>query len=115
MGKCVMEDCIFCKIVAKTANANIIYEDDNIVVFPDLHPKAKTHLLIVPKRHINSLLELSQSDNNLITHMILHLPKIAQQVGVKGFRTIINTGREGGQQVDHLHLHLLAGNLQIAS
>ncbi len=110
-----MEDCIFCKIVAKTANANIIYEDDNIVVFPDLHPKAKTHLLIVPKRHINSLLELSQSDNNLITHMILHLPKIAQQVGVKGFRTIINTGREGGQQVDHLHLHLLAGNLQIAS
>ena len=109
-----MEDCIFCKIIAKTANANIIFEDDNIVVFPDLHPKAKTHLLIVPKKHIKSLLELSPSDDELLAHMILELPKLARQVGVKGFRTIINTGKEGGQHVDHLHVHLLAGNLQIA-
>jgi len=109
-----MEDCIFCKIVAKTVNANIMYEDDNLVVFPDMHPKANTHLLIVPKRHINSLLDLSHSDDALIAHIILQLPKLARQMGAKGFRTIINTGREGGQHVDHLHIHLLAGNLQIA-
>src|SRR5437016_5818787 len=109
-----MEDCIFCKILAQTVNTEIIYEDDNIMVFPDMHPKANTHLLIVPKKHIKSLVELSSSDDELLVHMILQLPKLARQVGAKGFRTIINTGKEGGQHVDHLHLHLLAGNLQIA-
>jgi len=106
-----MEDCIFCKIIGGKANANIVYEDDKIIVFPDIHPKADLHLLVVPKRHIVSLLETTEADVPLIAHLITQLPKLAQQFDAKGFRTIINTGREGGQQVDHLHIHILAGNL----
>lgn len=106
-----MTDCIFCKITAGETNTKFIYEDDQIVVFPDLYPKAKTHLLITPKQHISSLMDVNMEDAQLMAHMLCMMPHIAKQLGIKGFRTIINTGKEGGQEIPHLHFHLLAGNL----
>lgn len=107
-----MSDCIFCKIIAREIPAEIVFEDDNILVFKDIHPKAPTHLLIVPKHHVESLASLSEKDSELAAHLMLSLPRIAKQVGLKGFRTVINTGAEGGQVVFHLHAHLLGGKLQ---
>jgi histidine triad (HIT) family protein len=106
-----MTDCIFCKIVTGDLDTKFIYEDEQVVVFPDIKPKATTHVLITPKKHIPSLNAIGDSDIKLMGHMVQLLPKIARQLGIKGFRTIINTGRESGQEIDHLHFHLLAGNL----
>lgn len=106
-----MTDCIFCKITAGDMNTKFVYEDDLLVVFPDLYPKAKIHLLITPKQHITSLMSVTEDDSQLMAHMLSTLPKIAKQLGIKGFRTIINTGKDGGQEIDHLHFHLLAGSL----
>lgn len=106
-----MTNCIFCKIAAGELNTKFIYEDEDVIVFPDIKPKATTHMLVVPKKHITSLNALEDSDSLLMARMVQLLPKIAKQLGIKGFRTIINTGKEGGQEIDHLHFHLLAGNL----
>jgi histidine triad (HIT) family protein len=106
-----MTDCIFCKIAAGEMNTKFIYEDDQIVVFPDLYPKATTHMLVTSKQHISSLLSVTEDDAQLMAHMVCMLPKIAKILGLKGFRTIINTGKEGGQEINHLHFHLIAGNL----
>lgn len=106
-----MTNCIFCKIIAGELNTKFTYEDEEVIVFPDIKPKATTHMLIVPKKHITSLNTLKDTDNMLMARMVQLLPKIAKQLGIKGFRTIINTGKEGGQEIDHLHFHLLAGNL----
>lgn len=106
------ENCIFCKIIAKTIPASIVFEDDNFIVFKDIHPKAKLHLLIVPKEHIASLAHLDYNHKSLMGEAMLLLNKMALLNDAQtGFRTIINTGRGGGQEVDHLHLHLLAGKL----
>lgn len=105
-----MTDCIFCKIIQKAIPSKTLYEDDRLVVFEDIFPKAPVHLLVVPKRHIDSLSELTEKDSELIAHLMLKLPEIAQAQGLtKGFRTVINTGRAGGQEVFHLHIHLLGG------
>lgn len=105
-----MTDCIFCKIIQKAIPSETLYEDDRMVVFKDMFPKAPVHLLIVPKRHVDSLNELTEKDSELIAHLMLKLPEIAQSQGLtKGYRTIVNTGRGGGQEVFHLHIHLLGG------
>lgn len=105
-----MTDCIFCKIVQRAIPADIRYEDERIIVFSDIFPKAPTHLLVVPRRHIDSLNELTEKDSELIAHLMLKLPEIAQAQGLtQGYRTVINTGRAGGQEVFHLHIHLLGG------
>ncbi len=107
-----MSDCIFCKIIAGVIPSDFVYQDDNVVVFRDIHPKAKTHLLLVPKAHIKSLMEVEEAHRDLLSYMMLLLPKIAQDAGLKtGFRTVINSGSGGGQEVDHLHFHLLGGGL----
>ena len=106
-----MNDCLFCKIIAADIPADIVYQDDKILVFKDINPKADTHLLMIPKQHIESLNELTTTDNDLIAYMMLKLPELARQQGLTdGFRTIINTGKGGGQEVFHLHIHLLGGN-----
>lgn len=105
-----MTDCIFCKIIQKQIPTDFIFEDDRLVVFKDIHPKARVHLLIVPKTHIKSLAEISEADASLMSHMLLVIPKLATTSGLQGFRTVINTGREGGQVIDHLHFHLLGGD-----
>ncbi len=106
-----MSDCIFCKIVSGEMDTKFLYEDEQVVVFNDIHPKAKTHLLFVPKKHMASLNEVTDHDIKLMGHMIHTMPEVARQLDIKSFRTIINTGRESGQEVDHLHFHLLSGNL----
>lgn len=107
-----MSDCIFCKIIEGDIPSDLVYQDEKLVVFRDIRPKAKTHLLLVPKLHIKSLLEVQEEHGDLLSHIMLVLPKIAKDAGLTtGFRTVINTGPAGGQEVDHLHLHLLGGGL----
>jgi len=107
-----MADCIFCKIIAGQIPTDFIYQDDKIVVFNDIRPKAKVHLLIVSKEHLPSLLEAKPENSDLLAHMTLSLPKIAKEQGLEnGFRTIINTGSGGGQEIDHIHFHLLGGGM----
>jgi histidine triad (HIT) family protein len=104
----MQNDCIFCKIAAKQLPADIIYEDPDFVVFKDIYPKAKTHLLIIPKKHIASLNELTEADQQLMGKLILLVPKIANDAGLDtGYRTIFNTGPDGGQEIYHLHAHIL--------
>jgi len=105
-----MSDCLFCKIIAGDIPADIVYQDDKVLVFRDINPKADVHLLMIPKIHIESLAKLDESYNDLIAYMMLKLPEIAHDQGLSGgFRTIINTGEDGGQEVFHLHIHLLGG------
>lgn len=106
-----MTDCIFCKIVKKQIPTELLFEDDQTLVFKDIHPKANTHLLIISKEHINSLSHASEQHAKLLSHMLLLLPKLAMDLGLDGFRTILNTGKGGGQEIDHIHFHLLSGNL----
>ncbi len=106
-----MSDCIFCKIVAGEIPADKVYEDDQVVVFRDIAPKAPVHLLVVPRQHIASLEELRPEHDGLMGHISRLLPTIAREQGLTtGFRTIINTGKGGGQEVFHLHVHLLGGS-----
>ena len=105
-----MADCIFCKIANKDINSNLVYEDESVVAFRDLNPQAPQHILIVPKKHVANITELQ--DKDLAAHIFTEVvPKIAEEVGVaeKGFRLVINTGEEGGQTVNHLHVHLIGG------
>lgn len=105
-----MSDCLFCKIVAGEIPSDKVYEDDLIYVFKDINPKAAVHLLAIPKIHIESLEQLTDEHQSLIGHIMLRLPELASSQGLDdGFRTIINTGPGGGQEVGHLHIHLLGG------
>lgn len=105
-----MNDCLFCKIVAGEIPSDTVYEDDQCIVFKDLYPKAQVHLLVVPREHIESLNEMDSSRDALMAHMMHLLPKLAEEQGLDtGFRTIINTGPGGGQEIFHLHIHLLGG------
>lgn len=107
----MMDDCLFCKIVAGDIPSDRVYEDEQVVVFRDIHPKAKVHLLVVPREHIASLEELEPANDGLMGHIMRLLPQLARREGLdNGFRTIINTGRGGGQEVFHLHVHLLGGD-----
>lgn len=105
-----MTDCLFCKIAAGEIPSETVYEDDQLVVFRDINPKAEIHLLVVPRQHIASLDELTPEQDALIAHMLRVLPQLAKSQGLDdGFRTIINTGKGGGQIIFHLHMHLLGG------
>ena len=106
-----MADCVFCKIVAGEVPADIRYKDDNLIAFPDINPLAPTHLLIIPKKHIPSLLELSDAETSLVGDMARVANQLAKREGIaeKGYRAVINCGRQGGQGVAHLHMHLLGG------
>ena len=105
-----MSDCIFCKIIAGEIPSAKVYEDDLIYAFNDIAPKADVHVLVIPKQHIARLDQLTEQHSELMTHMLLKLPEVALSQGLDtGFRTIINTGPGGGQEVDHLHMHILGG------
>lgn len=106
-----MSDCLFCKILAGEIPSDKVYEDDKVYVFKDIYPKADIHLLMIPREHIDSLNELNESHDALMGHMMRLLPVLAKEQGLDtGFRTIINTGPGGGQEVFHLHLHLMGGD-----
>ncbi len=104
-------DCIFCKIIDRELDAEIVYEDDHAVAFKDINPAAPVHILIVPRKHIPTLLDLEKEDESLIGHLHTVANKVAGNLNLekKGFRVVINCGADAGQIVFHLHLHLLGG------
>lgn len=104
-------NCLFCRILAGEIPSTKVYEDDLTLAFRDINPQAPTHVLIIPKKHIPSLNDLSQDDQSLMGHLTLVASKLANQFGVvtSGYRTVINTGAGAGQSVWHIHVHLLGG------
>ncbi len=106
-----MEDCIFCKIIRKEIPTEFLYEDDFVVAFRDLHPIAPVHVLVIPKKHIGSVTEISGSDELLMGKLILTAKKIADDLRIseKGYKLLIRVGEHGGQEVGHIHLHLIGG------
>lgn len=99
------EDCIFCKIINGDFNTEFVYETDKLVVFKDINPKAPIHLLVVPKLHVASLNELD--DKELLGDLLVGVKEVTKKIGLKSYRTQINTGKEAGQEVFHLHIHVL--------
>lgn len=108
-----MNNCIFCKIVKKEIPAEIVSEDNDFVVFKDINPKAPIHLLIVPKIHFGPVNTLKEQDRDVASRLILKAKEVAEKIGISenGYRLIFNVGKDAGMEVDHLHLHLLAGKL----
>lgn len=106
-----MSDCIFCKIVDKKIPARIVYEDEHAIAFEDINPQAPVHTLVIPKKHIPTLLDIKEEDNNLVGHMLKVANKIAKDKGIaeRGFRVVTNCNPESGQTVYHIHLHILGG------
>ena len=108
----MMADCIFCKIAQKEIPSKLVYEDEQVVAFRDLEPQAPVHVLVIPKKHVASVLALTAEDSGLVSHILVDvIPQLGRELGVaeKGFRVVANTGEEGGQSVGHLHFHLLGG------
>lgn len=107
------ENCIFCQIIAGERPGTIIYQDDRLIALQDKNPQAPTHILIIPREHIESLNDAAQSDEALLGCLLRSTAKVANHVGVadSGYRVVINTGPQAGQSVDHLHIHLLGGRL----
>lgn len=104
-------DCLFCSILEKKFPSKAVYEDEHVFAFEDVNPQAPIHILVVPKKHISTMLEVKPEDNDLIGHLFQIANKIAKDRGVaeRGFRLVMNCNREAGQTIYHLHLHLLAG------
>jgi len=108
------ENCIFCKIIDGSLPSTKVYEDDEFVAFKDINPAAPVHLLLIPKHHVVSMQDITQDDASWLGKMLALTPKLAADNGCRpghegGFRLVINSGIEGGQEVDHLHLHILGG------
>lgn len=103
-------DCLFCKIVRGEIPGKKVFEDDELFAFHDIHPVAPVHFMLIPKAHIASLTETNDSHTALLGKMLLLAPKLAKEQGLNdGFRTVINTGKGGGQEVFHLHIHIIGG------
>ena len=105
-----MTDCIFCRIINGEFGTEFVYEDKDTVVFKDINPKANIHLLVVPKIHVESLNELD--DVELLGRLMNVVRTVTKQQGIKSYRTVINTGKDSGQEVFHLHIHILSGDIQ---
>lgn len=105
--------CLFCSIIEKNFPSKTVYEDEKVLAFHDVKPQAPVHILVVPKKHLSTALDLKKEDNELCGHLFQAANKIAKDMGVaeKGFRLVLNCNRDAGQTVYHLHLHLLAGRL----
>ena len=103
--------CLFCQIINKEIPSTIVYEDDQVIAFNDINPHADVHILIVPKKHIDSIMELKEADEALAGYLLRVAHKIAQEKGLKGYKLQFNVGKEGGQIIFHLHLHLLGGKI----
>lgn len=103
-------DCIFCKIARDEVPAEkIVAEDERVMAFNDIHPKAPVHILVIPKEHIQSIAHLENNHSDVLAKLIYTAKKIAEDRGLKGYKLVFNVGREGGQVIDHLHLHLIGG------
>ncbi len=104
-------DCLFCKIIKREIPAAIVYEDEHVLAFNDINPQGPTHVLVVPKRHIPTLNDLTGDDDRIVGEVVRRAAAIAQERGISadGFRTVFNTNRGAGQTVFHIHLHLIGG------
>jgi histidine triad (HIT) family protein len=103
-----MNDCIFCKIIAKEIPSKIVYEGPSAIGFHDINPKAKHHILVVPRKHIESVMTMEEIDQELMGHLIWDAKKIAEQLNLEGYQIRFHVGEKGGQEIFHVHLHLLA-------
>lgn len=106
-----MTDCLFCKIINKEIPSDLVYQDDWVTVFKDIHPVAPVHLLIVPNKHIPSVIEMEQGDGEVMGKLFSTAKKVAEELNIhqSGYRLIINNGPDGRQEIHHLHMHLLGG------
>ncbi len=106
-----MSDCIFCRIVAGEIPCRKVYEDDDVLAFHDIRPVAPVHFMLIPKAHVASLADCDDSHRDVLGKLLLLAPRLAREQGLTdGFRTVINTGRGGGQEVFHLHVHVIGGS-----
>ena len=101
-----MSDCIFCKIINGDFGTEFVFENEFAVVFKDINPKANTHLLVVPRLHVESLNELD--DENLLGKLMITVKEVTKKLGINSYKTLINTGKDAGQEVFHLHIHILS-------
>ena len=106
-----MADCVFCKIIKREIPSDIVYEDDRVIAFKDVNPAAPIHILVVPKKHIENLLQVSEEDGDIISYIYKIINKIAidNNFAQNGFRVIANCGKDSGQEVMHIHFHVLGG------
>lgn len=106
-------DCIFCKIINKEINSEIVFENENIIGFNDINPVAPYHVLFVPKKHIDKISNVESSDIDLLGELIFQAKEYAKKLGIdeSGFRLVLNTGKNAGQAVFHIHLHLIGGRM----
>ena len=105
-----MADCIFDRIAEGKIPSDVVYQDETVMAFKDIHPKAPVHVLIIPKKHIVSMMEITKEDLPVIAHMMEVANIVAGQQGIKAYKLVINNGEDVGQVVMHLHMHLLGGN-----
>jgi histidine triad (HIT) family protein len=106
-----MSDCLFCRIAARRIPASIVYEDDRVLAFNDINPQGSTHVLLIPKRHIATLNDLTPTDDGIVGELVRRASAIAAERGISagGYRVLFNTNRDAGQTVFHIHLHLIGG------
>lgn len=106
-----MEDCIFCKIINKKIPASIVFENEKMIAFNDINPQAPLHILLIPREHFVSLNDIPEEKKNILSHLLLKARQIAQEKGIaeKGYRIVLNTEKDSGQEVFHIHFHLLGG------
>lgn len=106
-----MDDCLFCKIAQGQVPSKIVYQDEDVVAFEDINPQAPHHILLIPRRHIASIADLTEEDGPLLARLFMVAAKLAHQLGLdeRGYRIVTNTGPDAGQSVFHLHFHLLGG------
>jgi histidine triad (HIT) family protein len=102
-------DCLFCRIVAEEIPSDRVFEDETVIVFRDINPKAPTHVLAIPRRHLDSVADLTDADGDLLAAVFSALRHVADEAGLRGYRILTNVGAESGQSVFHLHFHLLGG------
>jgi len=103
-----MDDCVFCKILNKDIPAEFIYEDDTCVAFKDINPKAETHVLIIPRDHISSVMDMEEKEIETVGRLVFAAKKIAKKMNLSGYNLQFNVGKDGGQEVFHIHLHLMS-------
>lgn len=104
-------DCLFCRIVAGEIPSNKVYEDDTVLAFYDIEPKAPVHVLVIPKCHLSGVREVTAENSGVVAHIFEVIPRIAESVGLTDYRVVTNNGAEAGQTVQHLHFHILGGQL----
>lgn len=106
-----MSNCLFCKIISKEIKSNIVYEDERVIAFLDINPKAPIHILIIPKKHISTILKMEEEDKELIGHIYWVANNLAKDnsIAQEGFRVVLNCNKNAGQEIFHIHFHLLGG------